>query len=174
MNYVTWFCILYFISSYIRLYGLFPSLSNKKWGLITLAMLCLSMLSVLAMLYLNKHPYRLVSDSNAIFAVLTSIAAFMFFKDWRIPQSRFINTVATCTFGVLLIHAQSDTMRKWLWQDVLNNAGQYGTDTMIWHAVGSVLAVFAVCAIIDYARIVVLEKPLFVNIGRFLEKRGWK
>lgn len=32
MNYVSWFCVLYFISSYIRLYGLLPKVSNAKWG----------------------------------------------------------------------------------------------------------------------------------------------
>lgn len=32
MNYVSWFCVLYFISSYVRFYGLCPSLSTTKWG----------------------------------------------------------------------------------------------------------------------------------------------
>lgn len=32
MNYVSWFCVLYFISSYIRLYGISPRLSTAKWG----------------------------------------------------------------------------------------------------------------------------------------------
>ncbi len=174
MNYVSWFIILYFISSYIRLYGLLPSINNKKWGIISLCMVVLSMLSVSGLLYINRSPYRLVADSNAIFAVLTSVSLFMFFKDLRIPQSRFINTVAASTFGVLLIHANSDTMRQWLWVDVLNNVGQYGTDTMVLHAIGSVAAVFAICILIDRLRIVFLEKPTFVLIDRFLEKRGWK
>ena len=32
MNYVTWFCVLFFIASYIRFYGLLPSVSTSKWG----------------------------------------------------------------------------------------------------------------------------------------------
>lgn len=32
MNYVTWFSVLFFIASYIRLYGLLPRLSTSKWG----------------------------------------------------------------------------------------------------------------------------------------------
>lgn len=32
MNYVSWFCVLYFIASYIRIYGFLPKLSTAKWG----------------------------------------------------------------------------------------------------------------------------------------------
>lgn len=32
MNYVTWFSVLFFIASYIRLYGLLPRLTTSKWG----------------------------------------------------------------------------------------------------------------------------------------------
>ena len=32
MNYVSWFCVLYLIASYIRLYGLLPKASTAQWG----------------------------------------------------------------------------------------------------------------------------------------------
>lgn len=32
MNHVTWYCVLFFIASYIRNYGLFPRLSTRNWG----------------------------------------------------------------------------------------------------------------------------------------------
>lgn len=32
MNYVSWFCVLYFIASYIRLYGFYPRFNTLKWG----------------------------------------------------------------------------------------------------------------------------------------------
>lgn len=49
----------------------------------------------------------------------------MFFKDLKIKQSRTINIIGGSTFGVLCIHANSDTMRKWLWGTVLNVKGAY-------------------------------------------------
>ena len=54
--------------------------------------------------------YRYVVDSNELLATVTS---FMFFK-FNIRQSKWINTIATSTFGVLLIHAHAHTIRKWL------------------------------------------------------------
>ncbi len=172
MNYVTWFCILYFVSSYIRLYGLFPSFGWKTWGVISLGFLLLSSASVIGFLICGISPYRLISDSNASLALLTAVALFMFFKSVPIPQSRLVNAVAACTFGVLLIHAHSDTMRRWLWRDVLDNAGQYGCDMMVLHAIGSVLGVFCLCALMDWLRIRFLEKPVFGVIDRMLARRS--
>ncbi len=174
MNYVTWFCILYFISSYIRLHGILPSFGWKAWGVTSLCLLALSAASVLLCLRCGITPYRLLADSNAPLALLTAIALFMFFKNLPFPQSRFINAVAACTFGVLLIHAHSDTMRQWLWKDVLDNVGQYGTTTMVMHAAGSVLGVFAVCALLDWFRLILLERPSFIVIDRILSSCGRK
>ena len=32
---------------------------------------------------------------------------------------KLINTISASTFGVLLIHANSDFMRQWLWNDTI-------------------------------------------------------
>lgn len=45
---------------------------------------------------------------------LLAVFAFLMFKNIQIPYNKGINTVAASTFGVLLIHANSDAMRKWL------------------------------------------------------------
>lgn len=132
------------------------------------------MLSVLIFPRIGIGWYFFVADSNAILAVLTSVCAFMYFKDLHVPQSPSINMMGASTFGVLLIHANSDTMRQWLWRDFLNNVGQYGTGTLVWHALGSVLAIFIVCVLIDQVRIHTLEKLVFKLIDKYLAKRQLK
>lgn len=62
----------------------------------------------------NLPPYRYVSDSNILLVVLIVISSFMHLKNLHIPQSKFINIIGSSTFGVLPIHSNSDTMRKWL------------------------------------------------------------
>lgn len=168
MNYVSWFCVLYTISSYIRLYGIkIGKLANIKWGWMTIALLLASSLSILAICYMNRHtshnqpPYFFISDSNKILAVLTSISAFMYFKNLRIPYSKHINMAGASVFGVLLIHANSNTMRQWLWKDTLDNVGHY-LDSLFWlHAGLSVIVIFVVCVIIDQIRIHTVEKWFF-------------
>lgn len=171
MNYVTWFIVLYFISSYIRLYR-FQLFANRTWGWLTLLLIVLSMLSVVAFLKLGLNPYWFVSDSNAILAVLVGISSFMFFKDVTIPYNKFINTLGASTFGVLLIHANSDAMRTWLWCDTLNNVGFFTNPTLvvIAHSIISVLLVYSLCTVIDWLRIKFLEQPFFSRFGDSIDR----
>ena len=169
-NYVSWFCVLFLIASYIRFYGL-PIKEN--WGGYFLLSVLVSMASVGAIGLLRQQfnipipAYWLVSDSYAIMAVVTSVCGLMYFKDLKMPQSKIVNTVAQSVFGVLLIHANSDTMRKWLWQDTVDVVGQYQSTYSILYAIITVVIIFAVCVIIDQIRIRFIEQPLF----RFLDNR---
>lgn len=158
-NYVSWFMVIYFIASYIRLYP-------KKWmsskllcGLLLLISMALSAISVIVCAYKGVSLFFFVTDSNTFLAVMVGVFGFLFFKNIRIPYSKFINTVAASTFGVLCIHAHSDNMRQWLWKDTLDNVGHYGDKLMPLYAIGCVIGVFAICTIIDIIRINLLEKP---------------
>ena len=101
---------------------------------------------------------------------MTALSSFLFFKNVKIRYNSFINTVAASTFGVLCIHANSDAMRKWLWHDVLNNGGMYGSQWLVVHAFVSVAGVFVVCTVIDYLRIRCLEKPIENRIAVFQKR----
>jgi hypothetical protein len=94
-------------------------------------------------------------------AVAVGVFAFLFFKNLRIPYNKFINTVGASTFGVLLIHANSDTMRRWLWKDTLDNVGHYSDSLMPLYAIGCVIGIFTICCAIDIIRINLLEMPFF-------------
>lgn len=169
-NYVTWFIVLYLIASYIRLYPKKWFSNTKLWGYLAVASLLASWGSVVVLAYLGKKlsktgiAYFEVADSNKILAVVTAICLFMFFKNLNIKQSKLINTIAASTFGVLLIHANSDTMRQFLWKDVLKNTSMYGTPYLFLYAIGSVLGVYIICTIIDVLRARFLERPIFNKI----------
>ena len=166
-NYVTWFIILYLIAAYIRIYEKSWFRNTKLWGGLTLVSLILSWLSVITLTYLGirfehqGYSYFFVSDSNKILALATAICGFMFFKNIKIPQSRFINVVASSTLGVLLIHANSDTMRQWLWEDTLKNISFFNSKFLVLHAIGSVIGIYIICTLIDQIRIRLIEIRLF-------------
>lgn len=165
MNYVSWFIVVYFIASYLRLYPKKLFDSSKFWGGITLLCVTVSAMSVIACAWLgtvvgHNMAYFFVSDSNTFLAVATGVSSFLLFKNLKIRQSGFINTVAASTFGVLLIHANSDTMRRWLWKDVLKNVEVYDSEWLILHALISVLCVFIICTVVD-----IIRKRLFEKIG---------
>ena len=111
-----------------------------------------------------------VSDSNKFLAFLVSVSTFMYFKSIHIPQSKLINTIASCTFGVLLIHANSDAMRQWLWKDTCNNVGMFHSGMIYIHALCVPIVVFIVCAIIDYCRQQFIERPYLESVLKIIKK----
>lgn len=176
-EYIGWYVTIYFVGAYIRLHGLPMMQSRHRETVFLWTSLLAVNLSVVAIFYLTKMKgskleigtlYYFFSDSNKILALLTSVALFLFFKDMKLPQISWVNKIATATFGVLLIHGNSNTMREWLWGDVLKNVSYIiqPLPHMVLHAIASVVAVYVVCVIIDLLRIKYIEQPLFQWIGR--------
>ena len=162
-NYVTWFGVIYLIASYIRLYPCSLFEKRKLWAITLSVSVILAMLSVCALTYIGKGHYFFVSDSNKFLAVVIAVASFMCIKNLNIPYNKTINLIGGSTFGVLLIHAQSDAMRHWLWQDAVNCVEHYSLpiSQLILFSTGAVFAVFFACIIIDRIRIKAFEEPFF-------------
>lgn len=177
-TYIGWFITLYFIAAYIRKYldgdyynefftkDLFAD--KKLWRRLAITTLFLSWGSVVAGSFIyamtgRRLMYHFVADSNKFFALITSLTVFLYFKNLKLRYSRFINTVAASTFGVLMIHANSDTMRKWLWRDIFNNLNAFNSTLIyfICHALVVVILVYIVCTLIDMVRIKCIEEPFF-------------
>lgn len=175
-SYVSWFMVIYLIGSYFRLYPPRWSLDRNRISLGFAVSLMLSLVSVcggaqMFSLIGKDFSYFLISDSNMPLAVLTAVFAFLFFKNLEIGYSKVVNTIAASAFGVLLIHANSATMREWLWRDFLENTKHFDGNIYL-HAVISVLFVYTVCTLIDIIRIQLLEKPFFRWFDKFIESRG--
>ena len=166
-NYITWFGIIYLIASYIRLYPYTIFGRKGLWGWITVITCLLAIISILGLRLIFGQQagigYNFVSDSNKIFAVAIAVSSFLWFKNMNIKHSKVINTFGASTFGVLLIHANSDAMRTWLWKDTVDVVGHYSLPfgQLVLFSVGVVLAVFVVCNFIDQLRIATLEKWFF-------------
>lgn len=172
MNYVEWFAVLYLIAAYLRFYPI-KEKNTKFWGLATLISFGLSSCGILLLNYLQiefgldahvKLSYRLVEDSNSLLALTNGITSFMWFKSMKMRNSKFINTIAASAFGVLLIHANSSTMRQWLWKDVVDCVGHFDTPYYWLYAIVVVCIIYIVCTTIDFIRIKILEIPILNTV----------
>lgn len=171
MNYVTWFCVLYFISSYIRIYGINYKDVKIKWGWLSFISIIISAMSVLFFSTIVNIPGRefiLVSDSNHIMAVITSVCLFMYFKDLPIKYNRYINHIGMCTFGIFLLHDNSPVMRHFLWHDLFKNVIHYYDDFYFIYAIITVSFIFILCVCIETVRNKFIEKPFLKYISRYL------
>ena len=164
-NYVTWFSIIYLIASFIRLYPR-PLFENRRlWAWLTIINVLMATLLIVCICYFFQNEsvgrkYFFVSDCNKIFAVTIAVCSFLWFKNIKIKQSKLINAFGAGTFGVLLIHANSDAMRHWLWGELVSPLDHYSLPlgNLIIYSLTTVLAIFIICNIIDQFRIVTVEK----------------
>lgn len=172
MNYVSWFMVIYLIAAYIRLYPKALFQRHRLWGWMTLLLVVLSACSVVlctrrGMIYGKNLSYDYVSDSNTFLAVSTALSSFLYVKNVRLPYSKWINTLGASTFGVLLIHANSDTMRQWLWKDIVDYVGNYTHPLLPIYCIGVCLLIFFICFALDWMRIRWIETPLFTLWGNY-------
>lgn len=164
-NYVTWFIVVYMIASYIRLYNCSIFHNNYAVGSALIVFIVFSLWSIYANLHyvasmgVDIDIYYYMADANKICAIGTAVCSFLFFRNLKIPHNIIINMIASTCFGVLLIHANSDMMRNWLWREVLDVRGHYGSTHLIAFSVSSCSLIFLVCGALDIIRQYVLEKP---------------
>lgn len=94
---------------------------------------------------------------------MVGVISFLFFNNLKIKNSKAINTIVSSTFGVLQIHANSDTMRRCLWKDVVNVEGAYSLSLsgVVIRSVLSAFIIFSICIVIDQIRVHTVEKWLF-------------
>ena len=177
-----WYATLYFIAAYIRLYP--NKFTDSLWlslGALVFSVM-LAIMSVLLISYVQTMEipfisglqiYEFVVDSHKPLALVVGLSAFLVAKNCKPFKSRFINWLSAGTFGVLLIHDQSDTMRHWLWEDFVQVSQLYkmhsswywsNHDSSGFIVVSLVVPViiFFICSCIDALRRKYIEKPMFL------------
>lgn len=181
MNEPFCYMTLYFVAAYIRKYP------NKWTESYRIALFVLFITAVVAIAYILlkmskgktdvlSFIFWYVSDSNKLFAFVIGLSAFLVAKNIPSFHNKLINRLASGCFGVLLIHASSDTMRRWLWQDVINVSAFYQSDTakLIIVILITPISIYIVCSIIDLLRQRWVEKPLMKVLNKLLNKLQWE
>lgn len=160
-NHQIWYCILYLIASYIRLYPK-KIFESTNLGAISLFISILgTILSIWICIHSNamkQNPYYFVSDSNKPLALLVGLSSFLFFKNLKIKQSTIINNLGAGTFGVLLMHAYPASLRNWLWNEVCKCSDVYYRHCWMLYIILSIAIIFIICSIIDFIRRNTIEK----------------
>lgn len=167
---VFWYITLYLVGAFVRKYPFVWMCDNRYTIPFLLILICASVFSVFGFdilgYYLGRptwDPYSFMSDSHKILAFATSLFAFCAFKNLKIPYIRFINTVATTVFGILLIHDTSwGVWRGYLWCDLIKVpvAFSFHIVAFVGYSLASVLLIFITCSVVDYIRIRIIERPL--------------
>ena len=110
-------------------------------------------------------------DESSLLYVIAGTSLFFFFKEISIPHSKLINKIATCTFGVLLIH-DHQFFRYALWQKIVKTQEWYYSDKYILYFVFVTLCVFITCSVFDFLRQITIERIIMKSkIVYIVEKK---
>ncbi len=170
------FVMFYLIGAYIRKY---PDncFSRKKvrilctvisWILLLSSTVLYELLSSKTALDLSGYRGYFYSR-NSLFVVGIAIGMFAIAVYSKPFTSRFINTVASCVFGVYLIH-DNPFVRRILWSRIFNIAEIYSSNLFVLYAVAIVIAVFSACALFEFIRLRTISASLSNAVDRGV---GW-
>ena len=169
-----WFATLYLIAGYIRLYGLNPKLTARRCFLLFVVFGLMRYAAAMAMVLISfRIPTALgramvMYEPNSVFTLLTSVFLFAAFEKAQIKSSRIINTIASASFGVYLLHIGVQFVYPY-WPKIFRSFEYQNTAAIIPYSIFAAGVVFVICAIVDLARQYVLEKPYMRIVNRYSE-----
>lgn len=171
-NDLLWFITLYCVSGYIRLFGLNEKYERKHYLIFWLIVSLLRYLSCVVLILIGTRLPFAASHTlffygqKSILTFLSALALFMYFEKTNIGYSKVINSIASATFGVYLIH-DSKIIRSFLWLDIFRNAQYQESIMIIPYSIIVVSLVYVVCTIIELIRQKVFEKPFMVIVDKY-------
>ncbi|MEZ9758790.1 acyltransferase family protein [Vibrio breoganii] len=145
------FVYLYVVGAFIRKYKL--SLGVTKCFTVILINVLLIFLSIYILSSLAKvnnifnYPMYFTGMKSP-FIIILSIFSFLFFNQFRIKHSRFINYISTSVIAIYLIHDNS-LLRPLIWNFFIDNGYLYSNDHIYIYPLLIILTVFVSCILID-------------------------
>ncbi len=176
-NTLGWFIMLYLIAGYIRLYG--NSLHNSKKHFLVAGMFTLLLMaSVLTFNILgNKFHIQAFLAYSTYFAhdysfilLIIAIELFIGFLTTTPFTNSGINTLASATLGVYLIHANG-YLSPFIWTSIFHFEKVFHSPFLFLYELGAASIVYIVCTAIDLCRQYTIEKIYLICINSFLTKK---
>lgn len=174
-NSLVWFVTLYCVAGYVRLFGLNPRFTLKNYigffGLFSVLryLSCIILMAIGTKIPLAASGSLFFYIQQSVLTFLSALSIFMVFEKCNIGHIKWINIVASATFGVYLIH-DSEIIRHLLWREVFKNAQYQDSLFLIPYSLVVVAIVYVICTLIDLLRQRVIEKPFMILVNCYSEK----
>lgn len=171
-NSLLWFMTLYAIAGYAQLYGFNRKLTSKHyfvlWLIFSILTYALSVIFTLMgerwNIFLSYSTYFFGQEKVTV--LLISLALFMCFATLEMNYHKWINVLASATFGVYLIH-DNNILQPLLWGDVFNNAQYQDSLFLVPYSIIVVIIVYLICTIIDLIRRQIFEKYYMLLVNKY-------
>ena len=172
-NSLLWFITLYVIAGYAKIYGFNERLKSKHYFFLFLIVLVCSYLISVSFLVLGTKRNELAVHAIDFFGMerfpilLMALFLFMTFAKLKIKYNKWINVIASATFGVYLIH-DSSYIRYYIWWNIFK-INQYKESLfLIPYSILVVFIIYVLCTGIEMVRKVLLERPYIIFVNKYV------
>lgn len=98
----------------------------------------------------------MLNTESGLLFIIAGYALFFTFKNIQIKYNKYINYIAGCTFGVLLIHDHT-FFREIFWKDIIMTDTWYHAEHYLLYLLIVVMLIFYVCIVIESLRKTLIE-----------------
>ena len=152
------FAFLYLFAAYFRLYPAKRTHIMYLWGYLLACLFAAAWKIGITWIMLKTmgevRGDNLFLSYNSITMVIGSACLFRFFEGLNITDGKLqgaILRLSPLTLGIYLIHEQPE-VRRFIWQDLLRPMDFVNSPFLVLIVIGMAVAVFLVCAMIEYLR----------------------
>ena len=142
------FVCLYCFAGYVRLYA--DDFRNRNYILCGAALIGINFLSAYVLDTLGQH-HNYFFGMMGPFTVLAALCLLIGFRNLNIKYHKDINTIASATFGVYLIH-DNIFVRPFIWLEFFRNASFQNSPYLIPYSLAVILIVYSSCTILELLR----------------------
>ena len=147
-----YFCAIFFVAAYIKIYRFELLLNWKKWFLCAFLIL-IAYYSVVIGIHLIGRKFGMdvyerlrivgkIQGMEHVPMILCSVCIFCGFKNIEIKSNRWINIIASTTLTVYLLH-DNNLHRDFVWQKIFNLLSWYQSVCLIPYSIFCVISIFA-------------------------------
>ena len=167
--------VVYFIAGYIKRFR--TEKKNNAWKHLLIAFL--SFVVLLAVTYLitfvgvKTHSAAILDKIyfyrpfQSPIIIVGAVSLFIGFSELDIKHSKFINVVASCTFGVFLLHG--DNIIATALGKLFPIYKETNSGLIFVYTLGAIVGVYIVCTLIDLLRQATVEKLWFKFLDNHLD-----
>lgn len=120
-----------------------------------------------------KQIFYFTQNDYGFFQLLLGIGLFIIFLKAKITYRPWINTVASTTFGIYLLH-DNKLFLHYMWDNIFSTYQYYDSALLPLYAILVVALIFIVGMVVDYMRLAFIEKPIMKRITLYIESsQSW-
>lgn len=164
-SYLLWMMFVYIVGARIRLYDTKRN-AKKLLGTSILLIGLIWMLTIICGQLEFIDTYYFVNEAYSLPILVASVVLFKLFESIAIKYSKVINTIASSTLAVYLIH-DDVYFRNVVWSDVfkgntISNSGLFSCNIFL-----TTIIVFSICILFDKIRLLTIHKLYMLGLDKF-------